>query len=109
MIMNHEHVVTQLLRSQGGRSLVRAKELCIREQQRADIMPSKFDNYIIDEKYIIFRDQIIYFYNKERQPFADGILESEKLKTDGISRVTFEKGPLRIEGSNNFYQIFTKN
>ena len=71
----------------------------------------------MNEKYVIFKDSVLYLYDTEGKPFADGIFESEKLVADErcgthilshkISlKTSFVKGPYRSEGSTNFYSVF---
>jgi len=61
----------------------------------------------MNEKYVIFKDLVLYLYDTEGKPFADGIFESEKLVADErYHKISFVKGPYRSEGSTNFYSMF---
>ena len=97
LVMNDENMVSLLERKLGGRSLICVKELCIKEVERTHIVSTKFDHYIMDEKYIIFKDYILYFYDKEGEPIARGILTGEKLSTDEknkYNKIKLQKGPI---------------
>jgi len=54
-------------------------EMKLKEIQRLDYTPHKFENSIVREFYAIYRSKIFYFYDIDGEPFPQGILEAEDL------------------------------
>jgi len=106
--MDAGHVVHKLVRSANNRQLSAVKEVTLKEIQRYDFVPQEFDNYLLAEKYGVYREKMFYFYDAASDPFPEGLLEADELmEVDrGQAKKEFLKGPFTFSGSNRFYEVF---
>jgi hypothetical protein len=67
----------------------------MKDIQRFDYIPGDFDNFILDEKYSVFKTKIFYFQSLGNETFPDGILEAEDLLDEERVKVKKEytRGP----------------
>jgi hypothetical protein len=77
--MDEEHTTRKLSRNENQRMLSLKNEMKLKEIQRLDYTPHKFDSVILREFYSIFGSKIFYFYDIDGEPFPQGILEAEEM------------------------------
>ena len=106
--MDENHLVHKLVRSENNRQLYVEKEVTLKEIQRYDFNPKEFADYLVDEKYGVFKQKMCYFYDAAGEPFPEGIFEADELIEDNrrIAKREFVKGPYTFSGSNRFYEVF---
>ena len=82
--------------------------MTLKEIQRYDFNPEEFADYLVDEKYGVFKQKMCYFYDAAKEPFSEGIFEADELIEDDrrIAKREFVKGPYTFSGSNRFYEVF---
>ena len=66
----------------------------------------------MNQRYVIQGSKIFYLYDCDKEPFPEGIFESEELLEDkNRSKPKFDyiKGPFLSKGSNKFFNIYRIN
>jgi hypothetical protein len=97
-IMDEEHTTRKLSRNENQRMLSLKNEMKLKEIQRLDYTPNKFDSVILREFYSVFGNKIFYFYDIDGEPFPQGILEAEDLHPHKkqIESIKYQKGPVEF-------------
>ena len=108
-LMNDEHLVYKLCRNENNRQLYIEKEVTLKEIQRYDFQPNPFDDFLLSEKFAVFKSKMFYFHSAE--PFPEGIFEADNLVEDELNaaKKEFLKGPYKIGGSSQFFCVYQQN
>lgn len=53
--------------------------MTMNEIVRSDYNPVDFESFILDQHFSILKSKIFYFYEKDNNPFPEGILNTEEL------------------------------
>lgn len=109
--MDAGHQVHKLVRSANNRKLSAEKTVTLKEIQRYDFNPKAFDNYLVSEKYGVFKQKMFYFYDATDEPFPEGILEADELMDEDRTQAARKqfRGPFTFSGSNRFYEVFRQS